>query len=117
MFTLKTWRHYLYRATCEIYTDHKSLKYLYTHKELNLRQHKWVKLIADYDCTIDYHPSKANVVVDALSWKSLSLISHIKVSYLPLLINLRFLSTDLAVSQNRALLAHFQVRPILIDQI
>ena len=74
-------------------------------------------MIADYDCTIDYHPGKANVVVDALSRKSSSLISHIKVSYLLLLINLRSLGTDLAVSQNGALLAHFQVRPILIDQI
>jgi hypothetical protein len=69
-FALKLWRHYLYGAKCEIYTDHKSLKHLFTQKELNLRQRRWMELIKDYDCTINYHPGKANVVADALSRKS-----------------------------------------------
>nr|XP_016451558.1 PREDICTED: uncharacterized protein LOC107776208 [Nicotiana tabacum] len=56
VFALKIWRHYLYREKCHIFTDHKSLKYLGTQKELNLRQHRWLELIKDYDCTIDYHP-------------------------------------------------------------
>ena len=55
-----------------IYTDHKSLKYLLTQKELNLRQRRWVELLKDYDCSIEYHPGKANVVADALSWKVVS---------------------------------------------
>jgi hypothetical protein len=38
VFALKIWRHYLYGERCEIYTDHKSLKYLFTQKELNMRQ-------------------------------------------------------------------------------
>ena len=42
IFALKTWRHYLYGATCQIFTDHKSLKYLFTKKELNLRQMRWM---------------------------------------------------------------------------
>ncbi|WMV45767.1 hypothetical protein MTR67_039152, partial [Solanum verrucosum] len=67
VFALKLWRHYLYGEKCHILTDHKSLKYLGTQKELNLRQHRWLELIKDYDCTIDYHPGKANVVADALS--------------------------------------------------
>ncbi|WMV25003.1 hypothetical protein MTR67_018388 [Solanum verrucosum] len=67
VFALKIWRHYLYGEKCHIFTDHKSLKYLGTHKELNLRQRRWLELIKDYDCTIDYHPGKANVVADALS--------------------------------------------------
>lgn len=57
------------------------------------------------------------MVIDALSRKSLSLVSHIKVSYRSLLIDLRSSGTELAISQNKALLAHFQARPILIDQI
>ena len=57
IFALKTWRHYLYGATCQIFTDHKSLKYLFTHKELNLRQRRWMELLKDYDYTIDY-PSR-----------------------------------------------------------
>ena len=71
VFALKIWRHHLYGEPCMIYTNHKSLKYLFTQKELNLRQKRWLELISDYDCSIEYHPSKANVVVDALSRKSL----------------------------------------------
>ena len=67
VFALKSWRHYLYGESCDIYTDHKSLKYIFTQKELNLRQRRWLELIKDYDLTIQYHPGKVNVVADALS--------------------------------------------------
>ena len=71
VLALKIWRHYLYGEKCFIYTNHKSLKYLTSQRELNLRQRRWMKLIKDYDCVIDYHPGKANVVADALSRKSI----------------------------------------------
>ena len=61
---LKVWRHYLLGNVCHIYTDHKSLKYIFTQPELNMRQRRWLELIKDY------HPSKANVIADALSRKS-----------------------------------------------
>jgi ribonuclease HI len=67
---LKIWRHYLLGHKCQIYTDHKSLKYIFTQNDLNLRQRRWLELIKDYDLEIHYHPGKANVVVDALSRKS-----------------------------------------------
>ena len=67
VFTLKIWRHYLHREKCFSYTDHKSLKYLPSHRELNLRQRRWMELIKDYDYVIDYHPGNANVVADTLS--------------------------------------------------
>jgi hypothetical protein len=67
---LKTWRHYLYGQKCDIYTDHKSLKYIITQSELNMRQRRWLELIKDYELEIHYHPSKANMVADALSRKS-----------------------------------------------
>ncbi|KAI5338173.1 hypothetical protein L3X38_017444 [Prunus dulcis] len=70
VFALKIWRHYLYGEACQIFTDHKSLKYLFTKKELNLRQRRWLEWIKDYDCTIEHHPGRANVVVNALSRKS-----------------------------------------------
>ena len=53
-----------------MYTDHKSLKYIFTQKEQNLRQRRWLELIKDYDMKLHYHPGKANVVADALSHKS-----------------------------------------------
>ncbi|WVZ81263.1 hypothetical protein U9M48_028656, partial [Paspalum notatum var. saurae] len=67
---LKIWRHYLFGQRCEIYTDHKSLKYIFTQNELNMWQRRWLELIKDYDMKIYYHPGKANVVADALSRKS-----------------------------------------------
>jgi hypothetical protein len=66
---LKIWRHYLIGHRCEIYSDHKSLKYIFTQNDLNLRQRRWLELIKDYDLGINYHPGKANVVADALSRK------------------------------------------------
>ena len=67
---LKIWRHYLIRNKCEIFTDHKSLKYIFTQPDLNLRQRRWLELIKDYNLSIRYHPGKANVVANALSRKS-----------------------------------------------
>jgi hypothetical protein len=66
---LKIWRHYLIGHRCEIYSDHKSLKYIFTQNDMNLRQRRWFELIKDYDLGINYHPGKANVVADALSHK------------------------------------------------
>jgi ribonuclease HI len=66
---LKIWRHYIMGTKCRIYTDHKSLKYIFTQKDLNLRQRRWLELIKDYDLKIHYHPGKANLVADALSRK------------------------------------------------
>jgi hypothetical protein len=66
---LKIWRHYLIGHRCEIYNDHKSLKYIFTQNDLNLRQRRWLSLIKDYDIGINYQAGKANVVVDALSRK------------------------------------------------
>ena len=84
VFALKIWRHYLYGEKCFIYTDHKSLKYLPSQQELNLRQRRWMELIKDYDCVIDYHLGKANVVADALSRKSMqtlqALNAHLSLS-------------------------------------
>ena len=81
MFALKIWRHYLYGEKCFIYIDHKSLKYFPSQQELKLRQRRWIKLIKDYDCVINYHPRKANVVVDALSRKSVQTLRALNVHF------------------------------------
>ncbi|GJZ90520.1 putative reverse transcriptase domain-containing protein [Tanacetum coccineum] len=69
VFALKIWRHYLYGTKCIVFTDHKSLQHILDQKELNMRQRRWLKLLADYDCEIRYHPGKENVVEDTLSRK------------------------------------------------
>ena len=103
IFALKIWSHYLYGEKCIIYTDHKSLKYLLTQKELNLRQRRWVELLKDYDCSIEYHPGKANVVADALSRRVVT--------------DLRALFARLSLYDDGSLLAELQVRPTWTEQI
>ena len=77
IFALKSWRHYLYGERFEVFLDHKSLKYLFTQKDLNLRQQRWMEYMEDYDFELHYHPGKANVVADALRRKSLSVLESI----------------------------------------
>ena len=67
VFALKIWRHYLYGERFTLYTDHKSLKYLFLQKDLNMRQRRWLEFLKDYDFSLEYHPGKANVVADGLS--------------------------------------------------
>jgi len=85
-----------------------------TQKELNLRQRRWLELIKDYDCTIDYHPGKANVVADALSRKSFASIS---LSPLPLLLELRAMNVCFTLDSNGPVITNLQVKPILLEQV
>ncbi|KAA3484783.1 DNA/RNA polymerases superfamily protein [Gossypium australe] len=103
VFALKIWRHYLYGERCIIYTDYKSLKYFLTQKELNLRQCHWIELLKDYDCTIEHHPGKANVVAYALSRRAMS--------------DLRVMFARLSLFDDGSLLAKLQVKSTWIDQI
>ena len=67
VFALKIWRHYFYGEQFEVFSDHKSLRYSFTQQDLNMRQCGGMEYLEDYDFTLHYHPSKANVVVDALN--------------------------------------------------
>ena len=78
IFALKNWRHFLFGETCEIFTDHKSLKYLFSQNKLNMRQKRWIELLKDCDYIIQYHLGKTNVIADALSRKSVRSLSVIK---------------------------------------
>ena len=69
-FALKVWRYYLYGEQFEVFLDHKSLQYIFTQRDLNMRQRRWMEYLEDYDFTLHYHPGKVNVVADALSQKS-----------------------------------------------
>ena len=77
VFALKIWRHYLYGEQFEVYSYHKSLKYFFTQRDLNMRQCRWMEFLEDYDFTLHYHPGKANVVADALSQKSWGALASI----------------------------------------
>ncbi|KAK5775866.1 hypothetical protein PVK06_043820 [Gossypium arboreum] len=103
VFALKIWRHYLFGERCHIYSDHKSLKYLMTQRDLNLRQRRWLELLKDYELIIDYHPGKANVVADALSRKAL--------------FALRAMDAHLSISPEEVLVVELEAKPLLIHQI
>ncbi|XP_050113983.1 uncharacterized protein LOC126592327 [Malus sylvestris] len=118
VFALKIWRHYLYGEKCKIFTDHKSLQYLFTQHDLNLRQRRWMELLSDYDCSIEYHPGRANVVADALSRKPQGRLNALYASRVPLLAELRATGVRLEwENQGGAFLASFQVRPVLVERI
>ena len=84
VFALKIWRHYLYGAQFRVFSDHKSLKYLFDHKELNMRHRRWMEFLKDYDFELLYHPGKANVVADALSRKIVH-VAHLMIKEVKLL--------------------------------
>ena len=67
VFALKIWRHYLYGLHYKIYTDHKTLKYIFNQKNLYVRKVRWLELLSNYDIDIQYHPGKTNKVANALS--------------------------------------------------
>ena len=73
LFALKIWRHY----HVDMFTDYKSLQYVFTQKELNLHQRRWLEFLKDYDMSVHYNPGKANVLVDALSRLSMGSVAHV----------------------------------------
>ena len=77
VFALNIWRYYLYGEEFEVFSDHKSLKYNFTQRDLNMRQRRWMEFLEDYDFTLNYYPGKANVVGDALSRKSRGVLASI----------------------------------------
>jgi hypothetical protein len=70
VLALQTWRHYLLGNVVHNFTDHESLKYIFTQANLNMRQRRWLELIKDFDLEVHYHPGKVNVDADALSRKA-----------------------------------------------
>ena len=118
VFALRIWRHYLLGEKFILYTDHKSLKYLFSQKELNLRQQRWLEFLAPYDLDILYTPGKGNRVADALSRKQQSVVSMMISEWN----NLEILSTceirdrvsDLCSS---LVLCSLEAHPSLLDRI
>nr|GFC86492.1 reverse transcriptase [Tanacetum cinerariifolium] len=98
---------------CDVFTDHKSLKYIFTQRELNMRQRRWLELLKDYDTNIQYHPGKANVVADALSRKS-GMIAGIKIEE-EIIRDLERLDIELYVRGQHGYWASLRIEPDLIS--
>src|SRR4051795_11541562 len=109
-----TWRHYLMEKHCEVFTDHKSLKYIFTRKEINMRQRRWLELIKDYDLSLQYHPGKANVVADALSHKAY--VNCLSSKELPEELCAAFRDLGLEVVPE-GFVASLVVQPVLMDNM
>ena len=77
VFALKVWHHYLYSEQFEVFSDHNSLKYIFTKRDINMSQRRWMECLEDYDFTLHYHLGKANVVADALSQKSRGVLASV----------------------------------------
>nr|GEU66985.1 putative reverse transcriptase domain-containing protein [Tanacetum cinerariifolium] len=116
VFALKIWRHYLYGETCDIFTDHKSLKYTFTQKELNMRQSRGLELLKDYDVNIQYHHRKANVIADALSRKNSGTMACLKIQPVNIK-DLELMEVELVVHGSEGYIASLKIEPNLILQI
>ena len=77
VFALKIWGHYLYSEQFKVFSDHTSLKYIFTQRDLNMRQRGWMEYLEDYDFILRYHPGNANVVADALCRKSRGVLASV----------------------------------------
>src|SRR3954453_19478657 len=114
VLALKTRWHYLMGNRRDIYSDHKSLKYIFTQKELNMRQRRWIELIKDYDLSLQYHPGKANVVADALSRNTY--VNCLSSKDLPKDLCEAFRDLSLEVVPE-GFVASLVVQPLLMDRI
>jgi len=116
VFALKIWRHYLYGARFEVFSDHKSLKYLFDQKELNMRQRRWMKFLKDYDFELQYHPGKSNVVADALNRKSIH-ASMMMVKELDLIESFKDLNLAVKLRRNSICLGMLKISSEFLEEI
>jgi len=115
VFALKTWRHYLYGAQFQVFSDHKSLKYLFDQKELNMRQRRWMEYLKDYNFDLFYHPGKANVVADALSRKKAH-VSAMMIKELELIEKLRDMNLRLHMETDHIRCSMLRITNEFLDE-
>jgi len=116
VFALKTWRHYLYGAQFQVFSDHKSLKYLFDHKELNMRQRRWMEYLKDYDFELLYHPGKAKVVADALSRKRVH-VAAMMIREMELLEQLRDMNLGLDMGEGQIRCSMLRITNEFLDEV
>jgi len=106
----------LYGARFEVFSDHKSLKYLFDQKELNMRQRRWMKFLKDYDFELQYHPGKSNVVADALNRKSIH-ASMMMVKELDLIESFKDLNLAVKLRRNSICLGMLKISSEFLEEI
>ena len=117
VFALKSWRHYLYGERFEVFSDHKSLKYIFTQKELNLRQRRWMEYLEDYDFSLQYHPGKANVVADALSRREQGSLASLRCREWKLHHELQPFNLVVSFNEDMAYLANLIAQPLIQNRV
>ncbi|MGI4568745.1 Ty3/Gypsy family RNase HI domain-containing protein, partial [Klebsiella pneumoniae] len=117
VFALKCWRHYLYGEKFEVFSDHKSLKYVFTQRDLNMRQRRWMEYLDQYNFDLEYHPGKANVVADALSRKTRCSYALLAMDEWEMLRMLNEFGLQYVESSEQASLFTLEVQPSLITRV
>src|SRR3954462_13363495 len=117
VFALKIWRHYLYGERFDVFSDHKSLAHIFTQRDLNMRQRRWLEYLADYDFSLQYHPGKANVAADALSRKKEALLARLATNGWNLLEDLSDFHLELREVEGRLRLCSLLAEPTLLDRV
>lgn len=116
VFTLKVWRHYLYKVCFEMFSDHKSLKYLFDQEKLNMRQKRWMEYLKDFDFELNYHQGKVNIVANALSQKEIHQAKLIMLEY-ELLEKFRDLNLQFSWTQNGVIMRNLNITSNLREEI
>ena len=125
VFALKAWRHYLYGETFDVLSDHKSLSYIFTQRDLNLRQRRWLEYLSDYDFSLHYHPGKSNVVANVLSRKNRGMLALMPVHEWQMmedLVDFRLVFTESELEGesehgSEAAVYHLVAQPVLLDRV
>ena len=109
IFALKIWKHYLYGVHVDVFTNHKSLQYIFTQRDLYLCQRTWLEILKDYEISVLYHLGKVNVVANALSQESMGSVTHV-VSYKKDLVKDVYRLAQLAIQLEKSSKGRFMVR-------
>ena len=123
VFLFKLWRNYLYRVHCEIFTNHRSLQYIFIQRDLNLRQRRWLELMKAYDVTILYNKGKANVVDDALNRVTTRMgsLAALSIEERPLARDVQLLANSLGrlhiLEKSDRMIAFIEARSSLVELI
>lgn len=117
IFALKSWQHYLYSELFEVFSGHKRLKYLFSQKDLNLRERWWMEYKEDYDFELQYHSGKTNVVTDALSWRIHTDLANLSIREWKMMEYLNEFEVCIGNNEGGVSLFALVLRPALLDRV